>query len=649
MNTESLKELNVLSLNPFELISVSVSPSSSPTDAKKGIAQELDSSASGIWLWQVSPGVHLPESRSTGDMRATLPENAHLQELPRRWNLGVMFADSELHLVVASRQPSNVNVFDVHSKKLQSRTSTFAASVESLAPGARVYKCPMAVTCRTGAERSAAIVTIAALFQDLDGWTELDVSQRIIDVFPWGLPAAQVHFVVHTENSSDEDVAALPTPMDLATRRKKYFRSNSSKSPSSEAKNTQPGRAMMIGRPNESILPPSLLNETLSNLRHNVSYMSPTTQDFIDFYTLRNQMIRTFAKEVDRRTALIDCLSTILPSRPEPGVISSYTNDGQLAITISNIMYLYYLQEVKNELAGNSGEPNIEVTRYYIEQCGRCYAAGVEQHCNFPAILLCQLGPYLVVSSAVFTDVPIVEQLGCIPLHAHSTNMSQIEAGARAIGALRAASKDLFNSYPSLVTEVQGDFPFPRSFDLAGLSKRFRYTSAFDGKRVYRAAIVDSGAPVIVKYTLKYSMAAHKFANDAGFAPKLLDCKRIHEWWMVVMEDVSTDYVTIEQAKADGHDLHGIQDSVNTALHALHHANYVHGDIRDVNVLVRRDSNRVTAPVMLVDWDWAGICGEAVYPVTLNPAVLRPSGATAGAVIQASDDLAMVSLLLSLE
>ncbi|KAK7041303.1 hypothetical protein R3P38DRAFT_2893953 [Favolaschia claudopus] len=618
MADECLKELNVLSLNPFELVSVSVSPSSSATDVKRAIAQELDSATYGLFLWQAPSGIRL--LGFTEDLRATLPENAHLQELPRPWNLGSFSArDSELHLVVASRQPFNVRVFDIHSKKLQSLTLTFAASVENVAPDARIYKCPAPVPCRTGAERSAAAVTLAALSQHLDASTELDASQRIIDVFPWGLPAAQVHFLVRTEDSSDEKVAALPTPMDLATRRKKYFRSNTSKSPSSEATKPQSERAMMIGRPNESILPPSLLNETLSDLRHNVSYMSPTTQDFIDFYTLRNQMMRTFPKEIERRTVLIDCLSTILPSRPEPGVISSYTNDGQLAITISNIIYLYYLQEVKNELAGNSGEPNIDVTRYYIEQCRRCYAAGVEQRCNFPAILLCQVQltysqghPYLVIACAIFTDVPIVEQLACIPLHAHSTNISQIEAGARAIGALRAASKDLLNSYPS-----------------SSISRG------------------DSGAPVIIKYTLKYSMAAHKFANDAGFAPKLLECKCIHEWWMVVMEDISMDYVTIEQAKADRYDLHGIHDSLNKALHTLHSANYVHGDIRDVNVLVRRDSNRATAPVMLVDWDWAGICGEAVYPVTLNPAVLRPSGAMAGAVIPASDDMAMVRLLLS--
>lgn len=89
---------------------------------------------------------------------------------------------------------------------------------------------------------------------------------------------------------------------------------------------------------------------------------------------------------------LIDILGKILPARPEPGDIASYTNDGQLSATVLNTLFLYYLQEVKNEVTGASSEPNVDVARYYIEQCRRCHDAGIAQYCNFPAILLCQLG-----------------------------------------------------------------------------------------------------------------------------------------------------------------------------------------------------------------------------------------------------------------
>ncbi|KAK6988227.1 hypothetical protein R3P38DRAFT_2414322, partial [Favolaschia claudopus] len=161
--------------------------------------------------------------------------------------------------------------------------------------------------------------------------------------------------------------------------------------------------------------------------------------------------------------------------------------DGQLAIILSNLIYLYYLQEVKNELGSTSVEPNIEITRYYIEQCRRCHNAGATQRCNFPTVFLCQSAVH--TASAVFTDVPIVEQLACIPLHAHSTNMAQVEAGARVIGALRVAPLDLLNRYPTLVNELQCDFPFPRSYEEEDTAIPFAYTAALDGKRVFRAAL----------------------------------------------------------------------------------------------------------------------------------------------------------------
>lgn len=151
---------------------------------------------------------------------------------------------------------------------------------------------------------------------------------------------------------------------------------------------------MMIGRPAESVLPPSLVDATLCRFRHDVFHAEPSKEDFINFQVLRREMMKTFPKEIDRRTALIDVLGRILPARPEPGGIGNYTNDGQLAVTVLNTLFLYYLQEVKNEVTGTSAEPNIEITRYYIEQCRRCHIAGFEQHCNFPAVLLCQLGRF---------------------------------------------------------------------------------------------------------------------------------------------------------------------------------------------------------------------------------------------------------------
>ncbi|KAJ6557425.1 hypothetical protein B0H10DRAFT_2120931 [Mycena sp. CBHHK59/15] len=531
-------------------------------------------------------------------------------------------AQHDLHLVAAPRQPFNINIYDTQTKKLR-RTATAALTsrLESLFPAlaTKVYKPPSHLTCGTSAERKTAEAYLLASSIELASSTELSTSCRLLDIYPWGLTPGEVHFIVDSLVSEDE-LGTLPSTADLGTRRTAYFRSNPSKSPSSEATKPQSERAMMIGRPGESVLPPSLVDETLCKFRQN-----------------------------DRRTALIDVLGSILPSRPEPGGIASYTNDGQLAVTVINTLFLYYLQEVKNEVTGTSAEPNIEVTRYYIEQCRRCHNAGIKQHCNFPAVLLCQLGPYLVISVAVFTDIPIVEQLICIPLHAHSTNTMQIEAGARVITALRGVCIDLLQRYPSLVANerLQADFPFPRSFQLNSATVNFTYTVALEDKRVYRALVDETKVPIYIKYALRYCKAAHDIASGLGFAPKLLSITRVQEWWMVVMEDVSEDYTSLAEAKSRGSDVQGIQGAVKQVLRSLHQANYVHGDVRDVNVLVcnnRLSANR--SRILLVDWDWAGLSGEVTYPVALNTAVPRPHGAVAGAVIEMAHDEEMADWLL---
>ncbi|KAJ7934962.1 hypothetical protein B0H13DRAFT_551032 [Mycena leptocephala] len=544
----------------------------------------------------------------------------------------------------------NVNIYDTNTKKLRRTMQAALTNVlEFLFPdlSTKVYKSPPHITCGTSALRTAAEASLFALPRPE---LELDASCRLLDVYPWGLTPGEVHFIVDPCVSEDE-LGTLPSTADLATRRTAYFRSNPSKSPSSEAAKPQSERAMMIGRPTESVLPPSLVDETLCKFRHNVFHGSPATEDFINFRLLRQEMMKTFPKEIDRRTALIDLLGRILPARPEPGGIATYTNDGQLAVTVVNTMFLYYLQEVKNEVTGTSAEPNIEVTRYYIEQCRRCHNAGIKQHCNFPAVLLCQLGPYLVISIAVFTDIPIVEQLVCIPLHAHSTNTMQMEAGARVMAGLRGACRDLLDRYPALVanTHLQADFPFPRSFLSNNLIVDFTYTSALEDKRVYRALLDETKRPIYVKYTLRYCKAAHDVASGLGFAPKLLGIGRVQEWWMVVMEDVSEHYTSLAEAKSQGFDVQGMQGSVKQALHLLHQANYVHGDVRDVNVLVCKpgcllDDNH--SQVLVVDWDWAGVNGEVTYPVALNPAVPRPDGAVAGAVIEMAHDDEMADWLL---
>ncbi|KAF8810560.1 hypothetical protein BYT27DRAFT_7336611 [Phlegmacium glaucopus] len=78
-------------------------------------------------------------------------------------------------------------------------------------------------------------------------------------------------------------------------------------------------------------------------------------------------------------------------------------------------------------------------------------------------------------------------------------------------------------------------------------------------------------------------------------------------------------------------------------LAVFHEVGYVHGDIRDINVMVEKDGSGF----MFLDFDWAGKHGEARYPMNVytGPDLWRPEGAYDGELITAEHDSQMLAAL----
>jgi serine/threonine protein kinase len=89
-----------------------------------------------------------------------------------------------------------------------------------------------------------------------------------------------------------------------------------------------------------------------------------------------------------------------------------------------------------------------------------------------------------------------------------------------------------------------------------------------------------------------------------------------------------------------------LRKMVTDLVTSFHDQKFVHGDIRDSNLLVRMEDGKLQ--MKLIDFDWGGREGEVRYPVLINDrTVHRPLGVVGGQLIKREHDLQMVENILS--
>ncbi|KAI0758072.1 hypothetical protein C8Q74DRAFT_295609 [Fomes fomentarius] len=494
---------------------------------------------------------------------------------------------------------------------------------------------------------------------------------------PWGFEPGELHFVLVPldESGQEEDKEDTLAPLPSRKPRFAYFDAAHAKPPSSEGLPAQFRKAqanekqrIFCGRPDYLSTPPSLLDETLCKLSHDIRSITPTPKDIQCFQRLRTSATQTFLGEDDRRDVFAEVLSQggILPQYPARSYIdqTGYHDDGDLRVSCSGLPVLYYVQEVKHEVGTGHADPYVEAIHYWLEQIrhtGLPHADDLLEKVNFPAVLVMHFGPYLAIAAAAYGRDPNVEELCCIPLHVHPTNCAQLEAGVRALAALRVALHTFRDRYPAPPNPrgPQPEFPFRDYYeDVDGHRHTFTYIAAIESKRIFRVEQED-GTLLCVKFSKRYSVDAHRVAHAAGFAPMLHAVNMVYGWTMVVMDDMSAGYSTmcdlkrwekgIEKAQAKpAVSLKVAQEKVIRCLALLHQAGYVHGDVRDVNVLVRnKDAPPESEDVQLVDWDWSGEESTTTYPYAVNPDVQRPQDALSGMPITVEHDQWMAERLLA--
>jgi len=179
--------------------------------------------------------------------------------------------------------------------------------------------------------------------------------------------------------------------------------------------------------------------------------------------------------------------------------------------------------------------------------------------------------------------------------------------------------------YPS-VTEIDAEVgAFPNS-----RLKKIQFVlesrhDEVDHRHLYRARLdspISSDKPIYVKFSQRYSLDLHRFCASRGLAPRILGFQQLSGGWFVVaMEKIDivnpasiTSFPEVEKWKTD----------IRTLVDEFHQKDLVHGDLRLANFVFTENEN--PRRMLLVDFDWGGKEGEAVFPhELLNPELGVPN------------------------
>jgi hypothetical protein len=151
----------------------------------------------------------------------------------------------------------------------------------------------------------------------------------------------------------------------------------------------------------------------------------------------------------------------------------------------------------------------------------------------------------------------------------------------------------------------------------------------------------DKDKEIVVKFTRRYCIELHTFCAITGNAPRILGYQRLPgNWIAIAMEHVSAQSII----KAPGRNKRRKQwaAAARKLVKSFHDRGWVHGDLRDVNILC--DKHRL----MLVDFNWGGKDEEACYPTSILPEELWDACLTAGDLkIRKENDIRALEMTLT--
>ncbi|GJJ11078.1 hypothetical protein Clacol_005309 [Clathrus columnatus] len=416
----------------------------------------------------------------------------------------------------------------------------------------------------------------------------------------------------------------------LKEARRRLYSNKMSVSPSDGAKPSTFAKMQLdekyyyyCGRPysREYAVPLTLLHPVFAQFVDDCKTIEFTSKDMDFAFDLKMEMSAFFDGESSRREKFYKMMKEIyaIEFKPDSPISPArYEMGGYISHNGRPIL----IAEVKNEMAGLTSEPILQALLYYMEVVK---ALSEDVSSCHPCFTLILVGPFIGFGGSTTTHL-------------------------KAIDSLRGT----YNQLPVAVSEpVSRIFPYQRTYSIPGSDNSIEFS--YEADRKHGPLIFDgqttTGVPICIKFVRKYGQDAHELCAKNKFAPRLYGVEKLPGgWMMIIMERMDETWTCLldlkkqrnkENKALDDNEKTTIEKEVSLCLELLHGATMVHGDIRDTNILVKKDD---LSQVRVIDFDWADKEGVARYPkfVNVDPDIGRPKEVEAFGVIKADHDNHMV-------
>lgn len=399
-------------------------------------------------------------------------------------------------------------------------------------------------------------------------------------------------------------------------------------------------------------LPISVLHPIFARFRATLQHPSPDTTDPLIHHVafdLCTKMADAYGDERARLAEFEKCIKPLFPERTR--TLPRWTFQKEVYVQSQRELHaskagllIFYdsIPVIGIEAKLEHGDAYMQLSRLFqtwISQQRETKSSQIPQ--GAPMIFVGVVGPQLIVAGGCFDGKSVVvEPLGdpcwMLPDSHHQRQerlMSVLIAIKEGVKSLASLDYTLQTSFEPGTPRVYTDFTFKNKIYMLNFKQRLPLvTRGPNGHLLFLASSNGLPQQLLVKLVAgdRYGVDAHRKLAEAGFSPVLFDVVKVKGAPAAyIMEYIpsSDGWDTLyDYAKKHQDVTSHIQSPLKQITDFMEKENIVHGDLRPNNILVRQAVSSQALELKVVDFDWAGVAGEARYPWRRNEGISWPAG-----------------------